>query len=420
MARIVQYIDTFFINVGRRTKIVLLVLILLALLAATYSLTSLLFHDKTDISLLARKVDSIVLSNLARPHMGHSDIRKNYVPKQNGEYTWEQIEVAVTLDESQSVAGLCNALKQELSRSNLTIKEEKITGSAALNELRLSVWFGNVPIYQLLVRHKPPAPNLEAPREDVAVEEEHDSMTAQEDAIVEDERFSMTKREGLIVGKESIKIAVIVDDVGYDIKNAIRLLELRRPMTISIFPQLKYSRHIAELAHDMGFEVMMHLPMDSGKRLRRNPGFVAAHMNESEIAWVLDKDFNSIPYIIGVNNHQGSLMTTDPEAMRHVVKYLAKKNVFFIDSRTTSESVAYDVAKEYGLRAAENDLFLDNDKDVDYIKGQIRMLMDEARQKGKAIGICHIHPATIQAFEEMFPVIESNDIELVFASTLVH
>ncbi len=415
MTRIVQYLGTLFAHVGRRTKIVLLILILLALLAATYSSASLIFYDNPDISLVARRVDSVVLSHLSYPH----DIRKNYVPKRDGEHAWEQIEVAVTLDESQSPAGLSNALKQDLNIPNLTIREEEIPGSGSLNELQLSVWFGNLPIYQLLVRYAAPHPILDVPRQDVTGDEEYDSAPAPEDVIAEEERFSVAKRHGPATEKKRIRIAFIVDDVGYEIKNAKRLLELRRPMTISIFPQLKYSRHIAELAHEMGFEVMMHLPMDSGKSLRRNPGFVAPDMDENEIAWVLDKDFSSIPYVIGVNNHQGSLMTTDPEAMRRVVEYLGKRDLFFIDSRTTSETIAYDVAKKYGLRAAQNDLFLDNEKDVDYIKGQIMMLMEEARQKGKAIGICHIHPATIEAFQEMFPVIESNDMELVFASALV-
>jgi len=98
---------------------------------------------------------------------------------------------------------------------------------------------------------------------------------------------------------------------------------------------------------------------------------------------------------------------------------LAQKDVFFIDSRTTSDSIAYKTAKAFGLRAAENDVFLDNKKEVEYIKQRVKVLMQEARRKGKAIGVCHVHPATTQALSQMFPVIDEEGFELVFASELV-
>ncbi|MBI4831686.1 MAG: divergent polysaccharide deacetylase family protein [Candidatus Lindowbacteria bacterium] len=101
------------------------------------------------------------------------------------------------------------------------------------------------------------------------------------------------------------------------------------------------------------------------------------------------------------------------------MRYLRGKKVFFIDSRTTSDSVAYEVAKEHGLCVAENDIFLDNEKDVEYIKERIELLIERANQKGEAIGICHVHPATIEALREMFPVVDKEGIELVYASNLV-
>ena len=91
-----------------------------------------------------------------------------------------------------------------------------------------------------------------------------------------------------------------------------------------------------------------------------------------------------------------------------------------MDSRTTSESVAYDVARNHGLRAAKNKVFLDNEKNVEYIKGRIEVLMQEARQGGDAIGICHVHPATVEALQQMLPVIEKSGIKLVYASELVN
>jgi hypothetical protein len=219
--------------------------------------------------------------------------------------------------------------------------------------------------------------------------------------------------------EERPRMALIVDDVGYDKKRALELLDLRRPMTIAIFPQLRHSRKIAQTAHGMGYEVMMHLPMEPDEKLRRNPGIITSEMSEGDLYSTMDDDFGSIPYVAGVNNHQGSKITRNPEAMASVMRYLAGKNVFFIDSRTASDSVAYKVGREFGLRVAENDLFLDNEKDVEYIKERIKLLIEEANRKGQAIGICHVHPATIQALREMFPVVDREGIELVYASELV-
>jgi len=395
------------VSLDEKPRIALLVLSLFVLLGATYFLTYLVFSDETDISYLAREVDAIVISHLLTQNdINPPEIRKNFIVKQDGTHVWEQIEITFTLDESQSMTGLSNALKKALNLPNLTVQEDHRSDGVEFSEMQLSVCFGNLPIYQVCMIQEKPAQVVEEIPADVVIQERPAPTEILEEVPTERGDY--------------VQIALVVDDVGYDIRDAIELLELKQPMTISILPQLKYSKHIAELAHDMGYEVMLHLPMESGKRLRRNPGFITPYMNEKELSWVLDRDLKSVPHVAGVNNHQGSLMTCDAEAMARVMNYLAKKGFFFIDSRTTSESIAYDVAKEYGLRAAKNDLFLDNMKEVDYIKGKIAELMQEARQKGNAIGICHIHPATIKALRQVLPTMEENGIELVFASELAN
>lgn len=377
-------------NLDKKTRVALLVLALIVFLGGTYYLTSLIFRQGANASFLARRVDSVFSQTLSTAGAKASEMRKNYVRKHDGKSDWEQIEVVVTLDQSQSIYSLSRRLRDSLDIPALAVTESGVYHNPPFNELQLSVYFDRLPIYQMLLR-----------QESVA------SIPAAEKVVTEEE-------------DEPPKMALVVDDVGYDIERALELLNLRRPMTISIFPQLRYSRHIAEVAHNMGYEVMMHLPMEPGERLRRNPGFITSNMDEKALYWVLDRDFESIPYVVGVNNHQGSRMTSDPAAMARVMRYLAKKNVFFIDSRTTSDSVAYQVAKTFGLQAAENDVFLDNEKDVEYIKERIELLMQEAEEKGAAVGICHVHPATMQALREMFPVIDERGIETVYASELVH
>jgi polysaccharide deacetylase 2 family uncharacterized protein YibQ len=411
--RLLDRIALRFVSLGEKPRIALLVLSLFVLLGATYFLTYLVFSDETDISLLAREVDAIVISHLLTQNdMNPPEIRKNFIVKQDGTHVWEQIEITFAVDESQSMTGLSNSLKDALDLPNMTIQEDTRNDGAEFNEILLSVLFGDLPIYQVcMLQEKPSLIVEEIPPEEIP-QDHYPPAEIQKEAPAE------SQEEVPIERGDYVQLALIVDDVGYDLRNAMELLDLKQPMTISILPQLKYSQHIAELAHDMGYEVMLHLPMESGKRLRRNPGFITSLMSEEELIWVIDRDLKSVPHVAGVNNHQGSLMTCDAEAMARVMNYLATKGFFFIDSRTTSESIAYDVAKEYGLRAAKNDLFLDNIKDVDYIKGQIAEVVQEARQKGFAVGICHVHPATIKALREVLPTMQENGVELVFASEL--
>jgi len=377
-----------------------LILVLIALLAGTYHLVRLMLGHRADISLIAREVDSVVSANLAAAKVYSLDVQKNHVIKQHGKLRWEQVETVVTLNDSRHLNVLGKKLQDGLNVSNLTIRDDFGNLNSPFAEYQFSVYFNDLPIYQILLR-----------REQVASLPDGLSEERHADEIQETEQPEQQK--------DCPKIAIIVDDAGYDIERALELLQLQRPMTISILPQLKYSRHIAEVAHAMGYEVIMHLPMESSEALRRSPGFITPEMNEKELSWILNRNFESLPHIIGVNNHQGSKMTRDAEAMARVMRYLAEKDVYFVDSRTTTESVAYETAKNFGLRAAENEFFLDNEKEVEYIIGRIELLIEKAEQKGSVISICHVHPATTQALRQMFPIIEERGIELVFASQLV-
>ena len=371
----------------KQIQLAALVLLLLALLAGAYAAARLMFGGAPPSA--AARIDSIISANLEANNLYPPRVKKNFVTKRNGKSEWEQIEIVVNVGEDVSLADLCETLKVGLDSSSLDISESAASPDPSRAQRQMTIYCDELPVFQLLLLQERPAPAPEA--DPVEIEPEEDLP----------------------------RIAIIVDDAGYDLDRALELLNLRRPMSISILPKLKYSRHIAEVAHDMGYEIMMHLPMESEEQLRRSPGFITAGMTEKEIGWILDRDLESIPFASGVNNHQGSMMTRDPEAMAHVMKYLAKKDMFFVDSRTTGESVAYETAKEIGLRAAENDVFLDNEKRVEYIKERFLVLMQEAKEKGKAIGICHVHPETTRALHEMLPIIEKEGFKLVFASELV-
>ena len=168
---------------------------------------------------------------------------------------------------------------------------------------------------------------------------------------------------------------------------------------------------------------MLHLPMEpKGYPARdKDPGKGAILMStpRREIAKIVAQDLSGIPYVQGVNNHTGSRLTEDKEMMSLILKELKKRNLFFVDSKTSDESVAYKEARRLGLRCGERDVFLDNELDLNYIKGQIRLLARIALKEGQAIGIGHPHFLTARAIKETIPELENQGIEFVLVSELL-
>ena len=213
--------------------------------------------------------------------------------------------------------------------------------------------------------------------------------------------------------------AIILDDFGYDINNLDRVRELYFPITVSILPNLKASKQTADLARAAGFEVMLHLPMLPKKSVRLEKGTVSPGMSADEIRRQIENDLSSVGPVSGVNNHMGSLATADPILMNEILSNLKGKNLFFVDSVTGPRSVAFKTARELGINAARRDVFLDNESNPEYIKGQIRELIQKAQKNGRAIGIGHDRPATVAAIKEMMPEFKKAGVSLVPVSRLV-
>jgi polysaccharide deacetylase 2 family uncharacterized protein YibQ len=211
------------------------------------------------------------------------------------------------------------------------------------------------------------------------------------------------------------RIAIVVDDLGSDRQVVEELLRLDAPLTFSIFPLESSSRRIAHKAHAQGREVILHLPMEPRGYPLKDPGKGAlfVSMGERELLRQLQKDLEAVPFIKGVNNHMGSRFMEHGEKVRLVLQELKKRGLFFLDSRTTSESQGYQIARELALRTDNRDLFLDNETDVKDIQTQLEKLIRIARDNGTAIGICHPYPSTITALKEMIPRIKAEGIRIV-------
>jgi uncharacterized protein len=218
---------------------------------------------------------------------------------------------------------------------------------------------------------------------------------------------------------EKPQAAIILDDFGYDLKDMERLREMYLPVTVSILPNLEASKKIADLARAAGYEVMLHLPMSTNQNVRLESKTVSSQMTAAEVRQQVEKDLSSLGPVSGVNNHMGSLATADPKLMTEVLSDLKGKNLFFVDSLTGPNSVAFKTARELGIEAGRRDVFLDNESKPEYIKGQIRELIQKALKNGRAIGIGHDRPETFTILKEMLPEFEKAGVSLVPVSRLV-
>ena len=217
------------------------------------------------------------------------------------------------------------------------------------------------------------------------------------------------------------RLAIILDDFGTDRSVADSVFALPYPLTLSFLPYHANSREIAEEAHRRGYEVMLHLPMQSLGNEMPEAQQLHSGMSSSQISEVVSGMLQNVPYAVGVNNHQGSLATTDGPLMADLMAILRERNLFFIDSRTTPATVAYDAAQNARVPCAYRNVpFLDDVEEFSAIHKQLQLALRDAQEKGQAIAIGHPHPETLRALSEFLPQAEAQGVHLVHASDLVH
>jgi polysaccharide deacetylase 2 family uncharacterized protein YibQ len=214
------------------------------------------------------------------------------------------------------------------------------------------------------------------------------------------------------------KLAIVIDDLGNDRAQADALFRLSYSLTLSVLPHEANSGEIAEEAHRRGYEVMLHLPMASSagnkdEVVELHPGMAAADVEKTFSAML-----ETVPYVSGVNNHEGSLGTSDQKLMDELMPLLHRRNLFFIDSRTTAATVAESAAHAAGVATARRNVFLDDEQSLEAIRKQFALAVRDAKEKGSALAIGHPHPTTLQVLGEMLPDAERQGVRLVFASDL--
>jgi polysaccharide deacetylase 2 family uncharacterized protein YibQ len=219
---------------------------------------------------------------------------------------------------------------------------------------------------------------------------------------------------------ENARLAIIIDDLGYDRSAADALLSLGFPLTVSVLPHLPLSSEVAEEAYRRGDEVMLHIPMQSESETAKTEEVeLRVGMDAKQVDSALAGMLETVPHVAGVNNHQGSRATADPALMAALMPELRRRGLFFVDSRTLASTVAYDTAERFGVRAASRKVFLDDLPSHEAILKQLDLAARDAERDGTAIAIGHPRPDTIAALAEGLPRTESKGIRLVFVSELV-
>ncbi|MFQ6004773.1 MAG: divergent polysaccharide deacetylase family protein [Woeseia sp.] len=217
------------------------------------------------------------------------------------------------------------------------------------------------------------------------------------------------------------RIAIIIDDLGYQLEAGRRTINLPGPVACAILPATPRGRKLAETAFANGKEVLLHLPLESiSANGHAEPGGILLDMSRAQLAQTFSESLESVPHAIGVNSHRGSLLTRHPGHMRWLMEEIVKRDrLIFIDSYTTHESIALQLAGQTGVPAAKRDVFLDSDRLPETVEREFRRLKELARKNGAAVGIGHPYPSTLAFLEREIPRLLDQGIELVSISELV-
>jgi uncharacterized protein len=217
------------------------------------------------------------------------------------------------------------------------------------------------------------------------------------------------------------RLAIILDDLGNDRAAAQAIFAMPYPLTISVLPNHPHSVDIAQEARQRGFQVMLHLPMESMRNEQPEAHELRPGMSAADVNGLVVNLLRAVPDVVGVNNHQGSQSTADAALMDELMPVLREHNLFYVDSRTTAATVAFDCARRLGVRSGfRNVPFLDDVPEVGAVRKQLLLALRGAQKKGDAIAIGHPHAATLQALRDVLPEAKSQGVRLVFASEVVH
>jgi len=215
-------------------------------------------------------------------------------------------------------------------------------------------------------------------------------------------------------------IAIIIDDMGYRLRDGRRAMALPAEVVYSFLPHTPHAPALARQARAKGSEILLHLPMEAAADNHLlGPGALTLAMDRDSLNATLRANLAAVPHAVGVNNHMGSLLTRQREPMTWLMEALRREGLAFIDSRTTAGSVASQAAAAASLPSAARDVFLDNVRETDHVRAQFRRLVATARRRGTALGIGHPHPVTLAVLASELAELEQSGVQLITLAELL-
>lgn len=405
-----------------------LVILALSLYGAYYiknfSTSELPFGKTTDsrIESLSNEADGIIAGALFEAGISQSDVSSKKVrQKENDGVSWKYSEIEVTVPSGISKERVKDGIRSSFSKRPEFVQEFI---SEKGNTLTASVEVGGLRTHNI----KFDFPARESPPANAAAKKEKDKRKkpgekAPGEGLQSDADPRKTKSGASTSGFKP-KVAIIVDDVGRSKTKINELTELPEPVTLAILPNLRYSEYAAQAAGQRGMEVMLHLPMEP----KESSGYMGMDAGEEVLLMGLPKKdilkdlkalLDSVPGIKGVNNHMGSKFMENEELMTMILEEIKDRKLFFVDSMTSDGTVGYETAVKVGMKAGKRDIFLDQyPNGADYVKSQLGKLVQIAKKRGYAIGICHPYPETIKALAETMPEL-SAEVEFTSVSRVL-
>jgi polysaccharide deacetylase 2 family uncharacterized protein YibQ len=216
------------------------------------------------------------------------------------------------------------------------------------------------------------------------------------------------------------RVAIIIDDLGYQLEAGQRAIALPGPIAFAVLPGTPRAASLARRAHERGKEVLLHLPLQANSDDKDDePVGIDLDMSREAVGATFEVALNSVPHVVGVNSHRGSLLTRHPGHMQWLMEEIsARDDLFFVDSYTTAASVALQIANEAGVSAVRRDVFLDPDKSPETVARQFERMKRLARKRGFVVAIGHPYEATLELLEQELPKLSDQGIELVPISEL--
>ena len=379
-----------------------------------------LYEESNELDTTIRKLDQALYLGLEAAHVPDRNIHFLKVThRYSGNRDWEHADLEVELPKGVRTKQVVNAVEKELGRQRISPKPVLVTVSrngVLVADIRQNGLHTHT--VRLIPAEGDEATTDEGVKETPPVAPPPAGETRPQKQP-QPRRTETARLAPEPVGPKP-KVAIIIDDFGQQMSGAMCFLDLDMPVAVAVLPFLPHTRDVAQKAAASGKTVLVHMPMQPAgwPDVNPGPGALLVSMERPEVQRKVAAALAAVPFAKGVNNHMGSRFTEDSEKMGWVLDSLNRQGLFFVDSRTSMRSVAYETARRIGIKTGRRSIFLDNVPEPEAIRMQLFKLVAQARENGGAVGIGHVYPATCQVLKSEYNQLKSK-VDFVPITALV-